>query len=110
MRVTGARGSGSRHVYSAISVSLVLALVVALSAASCEKRLSGPICAQADQPRRVVIDKGMTGDFVCIPEGEPSPPGFREFPGGAPFYNSDPRWTEYSKRYGDSTNSPLSSP
>lgn len=94
----------------AIVALFASSLFVALSASSCEQRLSGPICAQADQPRRVVVDTGMTGDFLCIPTAAQVPPGFREFPGGTPFYNSDPRWREYVKQYADSTNSPLSSP
>lgn len=83
-----------------------VALMCALGASACDPNSpSGPICGGGGG-KRVVIDSGETGDFRCIDENQNPPLGFKEFPGGSPKYNSDPRWREYSLKYFDHTRAP----
>lgn len=77
---------------------VAFALMATLTGCS-DDSFSGPICAVSEKGLRVVIDVGETGDFQCITNDQAPPPGFKEFPGGAPKYNSDPRWREYSSKY-----------
>lgn len=88
-------------------------LILAPALSSCDFRQpSDSICGKTleGEVRRVVITIKETGDFKCIPQSEPPPAGYKEFPGETPKNNSDPRWLSYLARQFDVTNGPVGEP